>query len=464
MKHIEIPQKFKPVIEKINAAAHENGFEVYAVGGIVRDIIIGREPKDLDIMVEPVNSSREARLSGIEFANILAHKHGLHEPVIFERFGTAKLFIDSEEVEFVMPRKEYYEDHSRNPDTEIGSLEQDALRRDFTVNALFLRLSDMRILDLTGRGLEDIKTKTIRVTDPANAGIIFSQDPLRILRAVRQSLQLGFSIEQETFNAMKKAAERIGIVSPERIRDEINKILSEPQPSKAFLTMDEINLTARIFPELEHLKNLRQPPKYHSDDVYRHTLKVLDRTPADPVLRIAALLHDTGKFRRFKNEGGKISFHGHETESAKDAESILKRLKYPKEFISAVLPVVENHMYPKMYSSEWKDSAVRRFAKSCGAQLDAVLEIAKADYGKDNPDHKVFDLINRIESMKASGLLYQEGDLISGDDIMRIFNVGRGPRIRLIKEKIADLRLENPSISAGEAEKTVKELIAEGKL
>ncbi|MCL2334677.1 MAG: HD domain-containing protein, partial [Endomicrobia bacterium] len=413
MKHIEIPGKFIPVIDKIAAAARESGFDVYAVGGFVRDIIIGREPKDLDIMAEAPKTSFQARLAGVEFAKILAAKCGLREPVVFERFGTAKLFIDNEEVEFVMPRKEYYEDDSRNPDTEIGTLEQDALRRDFTINALFLRLSDMHVLDLTGMGLADIESKTIRVTDPPNADIIFSQDPLRILRAIRQSLQLGFKIETGTFGAMKKAAKRINIVSPERVRDEINKILAEKSPSKAFLKMDEINLTAEIFPELERLKNLAQPPKYHSDDVYNHTLKALDRVPAEPVLRMAALLHDLGKFKKFKKDGDKISFHGHETESAKEAEAVLKRLKYSKDFISAVSSVIENHMYPKNYSSEWKDSAVRRFAKSCGAQLAAVLELEKADYGKDEPDEKIFDLIKRIENMKASGSLAPEGDLLS---------------------------------------------------
>ena len=213
MEKIQIPEKFIGIMDKISQTAQENSFETYAVGGFVRDIFLKRQPKDLDIMVEDKKNKNNAT-AGIRFSEILSAKYALGKPVTFERFGTSKLFIDGEEVEFVMPRKEYYTDNSRNPDTEIGSLEQDALRRDFTVNALFLRLSDMEVLDLTKKGLEDIKNKTIRVTDQANADIIFNQDPLRILRAVRQKLQLGFDIEYITFEAMKKASGRIHIVAP----------------------------------------------------------------------------------------------------------------------------------------------------------------------------------------------------------------------------------------------------------
>ncbi|MCL2390683.1 MAG: CCA tRNA nucleotidyltransferase, partial [Endomicrobia bacterium] len=309
-----ISDKFAPILDKILRTAVETGYEAYAVGGFVRDLFLKRQSKDLDIMVENINR-RGDRLAGVDFAKKISLKFGLREPVVFERFGTAKLFIDGEEVEFVMPRKEYYDDDSRNPDTEIGTLEQDALRRDFTVNALFLRLSDMRVLDFTSKGLKDIEDRIIRVADCANAKIIFRQDPLRILRAVRQSLQLGFSIEAETYKEMKASAQRIKIVSPERVRDEINKILAESNPSKAFKMMDDINLLGEILPEISRLKNLKQPEKYHDDDVYNHTLKVLDRIQAEPVLRMSALLHDAGKYDTYKEIGGKITFYGHENES-----------------------------------------------------------------------------------------------------------------------------------------------------
>ena len=169
MKRISVPKRYESIVDKISFTAKENNFDAYVVGGFVRDLFLDREPKDLDIMICPKDSSVNDRLAGVNFSKILANKYKLREPVIFEKFGTSKLFIDNEEVEFVMPRKEYYDFNSRNPNTQLASLEQDALRRDFTVNALFLRLSDMKVLDLTSGGLNDIKNKIIRVTDISSA-------------------------------------------------------------------------------------------------------------------------------------------------------------------------------------------------------------------------------------------------------------------------------------------------------
>jgi len=454
---IKIPEKFKSIIEKVSAVAVENGYEAYAVGGFVRDLFLNREPKDLDVMVKsPANN----RLDGVNFSKLAAKKYGLSEPVIFERFGTAKLNIDNEEVEFVMPRKEYYDENSRNPDTTLGTLEQDALRRDFTVNALFLRLSDFKVLDLTGRGFEDLKNKIIRVTDPENADIIFAQDPLRILRAVRQSFQLGFKIEPKTYNAMKSASSRISIVAPERVRDEINKILVERNPSDAFKMLDDINLLKEILPEVDRLKGLKQPEKYHEDDVFVHTLKVLDRTPAELVLRISALLHDTGKFSARKEENGKITFYGHEIESAKDAEIILKRLKYSKEFAAQTVEVIKNHMNPKRYTPEWSDTAVRRFARVCGENLDLILEFSKADYGnsagKNSGAKKINELIKRMRSLKDSGMLNIDKELLSGAELKKHFNLPDGKWISDAKSQIVELQLEDPSITKEEALRKLK--------
>ncbi|AKL97381.1 CCA tRNA nucleotidyltransferase [Endomicrobium proavitum] len=455
----KIPNKFMSIIEKIAVTAKESGFEAYAVGGFVRDIFISREPKDLDIMAQSANVSDNSRLDGVNFSKIIAKKYNLHEPVIFERFGTSKLLIDNEEVEFVMPRKEYYDDNSRNPDTEIGSLQQDALRRDFTINALFLRLNDMEVLDLTGKGLEDLKNKIIRVTDPESAELIFAQDPLRTLRAVRQSLQLNFEIEPDTYKAMKTTAGRISIVAPERIRDEINKILIEKNPSVAFEMADDINLLKNIFPEIERLKNLQQPEKYHSDDVFTHTMKVLNRVPPELVLRTAALLHDIGKFAACKNENGKITFYGHELESVKLAENILKRLKYSKDFTTQVLLVIKNHMYPKMYTAQWSDAAIRRFARACGENLNLVLELSKADYGKDKSDDKLEELIKRIDDLKNKNILYVTKELLSGDELKKYFNLPDGKWISQAKEKITELQLETPTLTKEEAFEAIKKIL-----
>jgi putative nucleotidyltransferase with HDIG domain len=458
MKNIVLPERYISIINKIIFAAKENNFDAYIVGGLVRDLFLNREPKDLDIMVCYKDNFSDGRLGGINFAKILAKKYTLHSPVVFEKFGTSKLFIESEEVEFVMPRKEYYGPSSRNPDTTIGSLEQDALRRDFTINALFLRLRDMTILDFTSKGLQDIKNKTIRVTDPKNAEIIFKQDPLRILRAVCQSLQLNFSIEPITYNAMKASAKRIEIVSPERIRDELNKILIEPTPSKAFLIMDNIELLQEILPELARLKDLEQPAKYHVDDVFTHSLKVLDRTRNDLTLRMAALLHDIGKFKTYKKDNDKISFLGHDAESTKEAEVILKRLKYPKDFICKVCSIIKNHMYPKMYNNDWSDSAIRRFVKRCGNEFDLILEISKDDYGKINDENKLAELNARIENLKSKNMLYPKEEIFSGKELMEIFDKPAGKWIQTVKNKIEELQIENPNITRNDAIKAIKDL------
>jgi putative nucleotidyltransferase with HDIG domain len=458
MKSIVLPERYISITDKIGLTAKENNFDAYIVGGFVRDLFLNREPKDLDIMVCSKSQIEDARLSAINFSKIFVKKYNLHKPVVFERFGTSKLFIDNEEVEFVMPRKEYYESDSRNPDTSLGSLEQDALRRDFTINALFFRLSDMTILDFTSKGLDDIKNKTIRVTDPLNAKIIFNQDPLRILRAVRQSLQLGFSIESVTYEAMKASAKRIEIVSPERIRDELNKILIESNPSKAFLMMDDINLLQETLPEVARLKNLEQPAKYHINGVFMHSLKVLDRTRDNLALRMAALLHDIGKFKTYKKDSDKIYFLGHDIESTKEAEVILKRLKYPKDFIAKVCSVIKNHMYPKMYATDWSDSVIRRFVKRCDSEFDLIMEISKADYGKINDENNLLELNKRIEDLKSKNTLYLKEEMFSGKELMEIFNKPAGKWIQAVKNKIEELQIENPQITKDSAIEAIKDL------
>jgi tRNA nucleotidyltransferase/poly(A) polymerase len=455
MKITQIPNEYAAIINKISQTADENGFRVYAVGGFVRDLIIGRFPNDLDIMVEPP-ALYDARLAGINFSKILASKYSLSSPAVFERFGTAKIIIDGREVEFVMPRKEYYEDDSRNPDTEIGTLNQDALRRDFTVNALFLNLNGNEVLDLTGLGLSDIKNKIIRAADPSAAGIIFQQDPLRILRAVRQSLQLNFKIDPSTYAAMKDAAQRIKIVSPERIRDEINKILSQPKPSTAFEMLDDTGLLSEILPDVAAVKGLAQPEKYHIKDVFGHTLDVLDRVKNDLILRVAALFHDVGKRAAYKNENGKISFIGHERQSCDISQNALKKLKYPKDFISRVCLIIKNHMYPKMYEEKWSDAAVRRFAARCGDELENILELSKADYGRQTGVETLAALKDRMERLKSQNALICNGELVDGQLLMRHFSLPPGTWIKKAKEIIAEERFENPSLTQDEAFKLVK--------
>ncbi len=449
---LKIPENYKSIIEKLIKTAKNNNYVIYAVGGFVRDMILQRQPKDLDIMVEGENA-------GIEFSKKIAESLNISQPVIFEKFATSKLEIDGKEIEFIMPRKEYYEENSRNPKTEIGTLEQDALRRDFTVNALFLRLNDFKLLDLTGKGLRDIEDRIIRVTDEKAADVIFEQDPLRILRAVRQSFQLNFSIEEKTYQSMKNNSPRIKIVSGERIRDELNKMLLQNNPSKAIKMLDDIDMLKEILPELKNTQNVIQPALYHDKDVYGHTLDVLDSIKADLLLRITALLHDIGKPATRTETCGKISFICHEKKGAEMAKNILLRLKYPADFIKQVCFLIENHMYPKNYERIWKDSAVRKFVYKMGDNLENIKNLYFSDCGKKQCGRDKNDLFERIEFLKEKNLLVKQDEFVDGKELMSIFNKAQGQWIGEAKKLIKDMQFENPNITKDEVVEKLKKIL-----
>ena len=447
MNFSNIPKTYQSVIEKLITIAKSNNFVIYAVGGFVRDIILNREPNDLDIMVE----GEEA---GIEFSKVVAEKLNIHPPIVFEKFGTAKLLIEDKEIEFIMPRKEYYDENSRNPETEIGTLEQDALRRDFTVNALFLCLNNFTLLDLTRKGIKDIENKIIRVTDESASDIIFEQDPLRILRAVRQSFQLKFKIEPKTYQSMKNKSGRISIVSGERISEEINKILLLDKPSEAFSMLDDIGLLDILFPELKQAQGVSQPKQYHTKDVYGHTMDVVDNITPDLLLRVSALFHDVGKPETKTETDGKISFINHETTSSITAKQILLRLKYPSDFIKKVCFLIQNHMYPKMYTSQWKDSSVRKFAYKIGDDIENIKLLNYADTNNFNGE-----LFDRVEQLRNKDMLMPKEDLLDGNELMKKFNRPAGKWISQAKEYIRNLQSDNPKITKEEALKKLKNIL-----
>ncbi len=437
--------RFRSIIQKLTAVAERRGFTIYAVGGFVRDLYLKREPKDLDIMVEGKNG-------GICFAKAASADLGIREPVVFPRFGTARLFIDGEEIEFVMPRTESYAEHSRKPDTTHGNIEQDAIRRDFTINALFLRLNDMRVLDLTGYGMADMQRRIIRVTDPRNADVIFSEDPLRILRAVRQSVQLGFRIEPVTLRSLRRSVPRLCILSVERVRDELNKMLLCNRPSRAFFMMDAQGILSRILPELSDTKGVTQPRRHHAKDVFGHTLAVLDATEPSLPLRYAALLHDLGK-PSCRAAGRTIHFRGHEAKGETIARHVLKRLRLPGDMAGQVSFLVKNHMRPLQYEPDWTDASVRRFARDCGAHIEQLFALARADVkasapaGRNASLRKLNGFNARVGNLQKSSPVHALDGILDGHELQRLFSLPPGPWIREVKEFLIERQLEDPLIT-----------------
>lgn len=453
---LDIPARYAGIIRKLVDVANKHGYTIYAVGGFVRDILLDRDPHDLDILVEGPGG-------GIGFATKVAEELDLSDPVTFPRFGTAMLKIDGETIDFVMPRQEYYTEESRKPETTIGTLEQDAKRRDFSINALFLRLNDGQLLDLTGHGLSDLKEKRIRVTDPEAADVIFSQDPLRMLRAIRQSLQLGFDIDPDTLEAIKQSAPRIKIISEERIRDELSKILVQPNPSKAIRLLEETGLLKYIIPELEQLINVEQPTKWHSKDVWEHTLQVLDNIRPDLIDRLSALLHDIGKPATKQIIEDTIHFFGHAEIGSELAKEILRRLKFPNEIVESVAFAVGSHMRPTSYDATWTDSAVRRFIRDMEDYLDHVLTLAEADITGGTPERreegkeKIRELRERIEILESQVPTLTLESPLDGNELMELFDAPPGPWIKEMKEYLISKKMENPALTKEEAIKLAKE-------
>ena len=431
--------EWKPIIDNIRSVAIKNGLNAYIVGGFVRDLLIGRSPKDLDIMVDGEGA-------GMKLAELIHQTFGGHEPVLFPRFGTAKLTMGGKDVEFVAPRKEIYEAGSRKPVVERGNLFDDAIRRDFTVNALFIDLRNYEILDYTGHGLEDLKNKVLRVADPRNPDIIMTNDPLRMLRLVRQSSQLGFSVDESTYDAVKRNVDTLSTISKERVQEEFSKILLTDKPSKALLLLKDSGLLRKISPHLDALQNVEEEASKESKDVWGHTLQVLDNSPKNLTTRLAALFHDIAKpetkskdfqvecdkcqekfsyirkgdedikikcpscgyEQTFATEGDlkkrhpeyAIHFLQHEAVGSAIVKRILRELRYSDEIIEKVSKLVKFHMRPHFYSpDEWTDSSVRRLKRDYGNDFDELIDLVKSDITTKYPEKKKREL-DRLEHLR----------------------------------------------------------------
>ncbi|HVH65853.1 MAG TPA: HD domain-containing protein [Candidatus Acidoferrum sp.] len=434
---------FKAVQEQAGA----RGLRAWVVGGYVRDRLLddGRDRKirEVDILVAPNDEGPPFRSSDTGVATQLATAVGtalkVRPPVIFERFGTAHLDIDRDHaLEFVAPRVETYDPNSRKPTVSPGSLKDDVLRRDFTVNTLLMDW-DGTVLDLTGRGLEDLKGR--RIVTPLDPQATFDEDPLRMLRAVRFATTLEFTVEPSVEDAIRKHADRLQppVVSMERIRDEFSKLLLAAELLPGLQLLDRTGLLVRILPQLEAGKGMQQGG-WHSHDVFGHSLLTSSLTPPELITRVAGLLHDVGKPARHELRNGKPTFIGHQEVGATMAGSALRRLRYPGDFIDAVTRLIRLHMRPIQYDPQgWEDKAVRRLVRDAGDQLDRLLALARADMRASHyPDvKKVDDLEARIRRLDAEAIAAIRSPL-TGDELMARTGRPAGPWIKRAKAALED--------------------------
>jgi len=444
------------VLTRLREATRGTEYEgrLYLVGGIVRDNILGLPgDEDIDIVLEGDASA---------LAQFLFDKHlAEHKPVVFARFGTAMVTIADRQVEIVSARSESYVPQSRKPEVEPSTLEQDVLRRDFTINTLLENLHTGEVLDLTGRAIEDIRKGIIRT--PLDPAATFEDDPLRMLRAVRFAARFGFAIEEATYSGIREKAHRLSIISSERIRDELSKMLTSPGCSRALEMLRETGLLDQFAPELAQMYGVTQNI-YHVYDVWTHTVKTLEALPedADLALRLAALFHDVGKpATRSVDEQGQVHFYTHQIVGAQITRKALTRLRYPNDVVDGVAKIVFMHLRVGEYEPEWSDAAVRRLMRDAGPDLEALTELTKADKAASNtamPSADIDELERRVAEVQEKLDVQAIRSPLDGREIMELLRVPQGPILREVKDYLVNEIIEG-RLAPGDKERA-REMVA----
>ena len=438
--------------------------KVYIAGGYVRDVVRGANPKDIDLVVAMPEG-------GIKFAEWLTKKIGVYKrgsnPVVYPKFGTAKFMmkgvthngqdLSDLDIEAVMTRKEQYRAGDRKPDVSPGTLKQDVERRDFTVNSLLKDLTTGEIKDLTGQGKADIKKGIVRT--PLDPDVIFSEDPLRMLRAIRFTVKYGWDLPLFMIKSIKKSARKINNISNERVRDELDKMLVTKRPKQAMRLLKITGLLQHVMPEVDALAGVKQG-KYHTKDVWNHSLDVLEKVPPVLTKRLGALLHDVGKKATQQIIDDDVHFYTHEKVGAKLAGAILKRLKYPGNIIKRVTTSIEHHMRLKRSGDEGEvisDKALHKVKRTIGDHLEDLLDIMDAD----NKSHSS----RSTQGKQIAGIKKRLKDIedipvptklpITGKDLIAM-GFKPGPKFKKLLGKVQDAVDANPNLTKQQAVDIIK--------
>jgi len=404
-RRIDHQPGMEPLARAIEAEAAALGTRAFLVGGYVRDRLLGRDSKDVDVVAE--------KGLGTQLAEAVGRRLKVRRPVIFERFGTAQLEALDLVVEFVSARAESYASDSRKPDVRPATLDDDMRRRDFTVNALMAD-ADGNVLDLTGRGLKDLQARLLRTPKPAAQ--TFAEDPLRAVRAVRFAVALDFAMDEEIPPAIRANLDRLqSVVSVERVNDELRRMLLGDRPGRAVGLLCDTGIADRLLPEVTAMAGVAQTG-FHHLDVLQHSLAALDSVAARPGprlapalelrLRLGILFHDTGKPATAQRDGDRVTFLGHPEVGAEMAVAALRRLRFSNDEVDDVARLVTMHMRPIQYLSGWSDGAVRRLVRDAGDLVPALLDLAGGDmaasaYPPEEAAEKMGELRRRVAEVGA---------------------------------------------------------------
>jgi poly(A) polymerase len=440
VKKILSIQKGRIILEKVSQLAEKLDMKIYAVGGFVRDLVLGHSVTDIDFVVEG---------DALEVAKAFKQNYHSGKVVSYPRFGTAMLNFSQYKLEFVSARSEHYDPDSRKPTVQKADLFSDLSRRDFTINTLALDISreHFGVLIDHYHGLKDIKNRLIRT--PLDPVITFHDDPLRIMRAIRFATVLEFEIEEKTFQAITETRERLKIISQERITEEFRKMMLARKPSSGILLMEKTGLLEIVLPELIELSGVDQRQDFHHKDVFDHTMQVLDNMSERTdkfELRLTALLHDIAKPQTKKFiEGTGWTFHGHEDIGARMAGYICRRMRLSNDTVKYVQKLVRLHLRPmQLVDDNVTDSAVRRLMVDAGEDLDDLMALCRADITSKNPQ-KVKRYLSNFDHVEKKMKEVEEIDnirnfrlAIDGNTIMNALGIAPGPLVGQVKGEILD--------------------------